>query len=169
MITGITIALETRLFLLSLALGIGLSLVYDILRIFRLRTKHTAGSISLEDLLYFILSGFVTIWFLMKYHFGQVRGYILLGETLGWVFWHLTFGELLCRMMCRVMDWTEKLLHIFWLPMRAILRGIRRCAGWIGAFFKMILKKVYQKGKYNLKQTEGMLYNLCKRFHNTRE
>ena len=38
MMTGITIAKETRLFLLSLAVGAGMSFLYDLLRVLRRRT-----------------------------------------------------------------------------------------------------------------------------------
>lgn len=40
MMTGITIAKETRLFLLSLAVGAGMSFLYDLLRVLRRRTAQ---------------------------------------------------------------------------------------------------------------------------------
>ena len=55
MMTGITIAKETRLFLLSLAVGAGMSFLYDLLRVLRRRTAHRAAAVSLEDILYFLL------------------------------------------------------------------------------------------------------------------
>ena len=40
MMTDLTLAKETRLFLLSIVVGVGLSLLYDLLRVLRLQTRH---------------------------------------------------------------------------------------------------------------------------------
>lgn len=65
--------------------------------------------VSLEDLLYFLVCAAVTFGFALKDNSGQIRGYILIGELLGWGCWHLTAGELAVK----------------------IASGILRCcAGW---------------------------------------
>ena len=51
MMTDLTLAKETRLFLLSIVVGVGLSLLYDLLRVLRLQTRHRPIVVSLEDLL----------------------------------------------------------------------------------------------------------------------
>ena len=84
MMTGITIAKETRLFLLSLAVGAGMSFLYDLLRVLRRRTAHRAAAVSLEDILYFLLCALLHFAFVLKDNRGQLRGYILVGELLGW-------------------------------------------------------------------------------------
>ena len=66
MMTGITIAKETRLFLLSLAVGAGMSFLYDLLRVLRRRTAHRAAAVSLEDILYFLLCALLHFAFVLK-------------------------------------------------------------------------------------------------------
>ena len=94
MMTDLTLAKETRLFLLSIVVGVGLSLLYDLLRVLRLQTRHRPIVVSLEDLFYFLVCAAVTFGFALKDNSGQIRGYILIGELLGWGCWHLTAGEL---------------------------------------------------------------------------
>ena len=90
MMTDLTLAKETRLFLLSIVVGVGLSLLYDLLRVLRLQTRHRPIVVSLEDLFYFLVCAAVTFGFALKDNSGQIRGYILIGELLGWGCWHLT-------------------------------------------------------------------------------
>lgn len=66
MMTGITIAKETRLFLLSLAVGAGMSFLYDLLRVLRRRTAHRAAAVSLEDILYFLLCALLHFAFVLR-------------------------------------------------------------------------------------------------------
>ena len=82
MMTDLTLAKETRLFLLSIVVGVGLSLLYDLLRVLRLQTRHRPIVVSLEDLLYFLVCAAVTFGFALKDNSGQIRGYILIGELL---------------------------------------------------------------------------------------
>ena len=79
MMTDLTLAKETRLFLLSIVVGVGLSLLYDLLRVLRLQTRHRPIVVSLEDLLYFLVCAAVTFGFALKDNSGQIRGYILIG------------------------------------------------------------------------------------------
>ena len=53
MMTDLTLAKETRLFLLSIVVGVGLSLLYDLLRSFRLAVRErgagTCGGAWLDE------------------------------------------------------------------------------------------------------------------------
>ena len=108
MMTGITIAKETRLFLLSLAVGAGMSFLYDLLRVLRRRTAHRAAAVSLEDILYFLLCALLHFAFVLKDNRGQLRGYILVGELLGWVCWHLSAGAVLVEAGSRLLGIVTK-------------------------------------------------------------
>ena len=108
MMTGITIAKETRLFLLSLAVGAGMSFLYDLLRVLRRRTAHRAAAVSLEDILYFLLCALLHFAFVLKDNRGQLRGYILVGELLGWVCWHLSAGAVLVEAGSRLLGIVQR-------------------------------------------------------------
>ena len=110
MMTGITIAKETRLFLLSLAVGAGMSFLYDLLRVLRRRTAHRAAAVSLEDILYFLLCALLHFAFVLKDNRGQLRGYILVGELLGWVCWHLSAGAVLVEAGSRLLGIVQRVV-----------------------------------------------------------
>ena len=110
MMTGITIAKDTRLFLLSLAVGAGMSFLYDLLRVLRRRTAHRAAAVSLEDILYFLLCALLHFAFVLKDNRGQLRGYILVGELLGWVCWHLSAGAVLVEAGSRLLGIVQRVV-----------------------------------------------------------
>ena len=168
MMTDLTLAKETRLFLLSIVVGVGLSLLYDLLRVLRLQTRHRLIVVSLEDLFYFLVCAAVTFGFALKDNSGQIRGYILIGELLGWGCWHLTAGELAVKIAS----------GIFALLRRVVLAVARVALFPFYCLWKLALKilgllsrpmKLMQTQKYNLKRKQMMLYNLSSRFQKKRQ
>lgn len=172
MMTDITVAKETQLFLDSLVLGAALSVGYDLLRVLRLQAKHRPAAVSLEDFLYFLFCAAVTFGFVLRDNRGAVRGYILVGQLLGWVCWHLTLGEWTVRLADAAVRVVRRLLRVVarvvLFPLRILQKPFRRIAGRLCEKMRLASKKVIQKGKYGLKRKRMMLYNLTSRFQTAR-
>ena len=176
MMTDITVARETRLFFCSLVLGAGLSVGYDFLLVLRLQTKHRSAAVSLEDFLYFLFCAAVTFGFVLKSNRGSVRGYLLVGQLLGWLCWHLTLGEWMVRLADAVVSLVRRLIawciRVVLFPLRLLLQPVWRVFGRFWRRFrrdsKKVLEKVVEKGKYGLKRKRMMLYNLSSRFQTAR-
>lgn len=173
MMTGITVATETRLFLLSLAVGAGMSFLYDLLRVLRRSSAHRAAAVSLEDIFYFLLCALVNFAFVLKDNSGQMRGYILVGELLGWVCWHLSVGAVLVEAGSRLLGVVQRIvtaaLRVLLFPIYCLYRLVRRMSAGLSKALGKILKKVLQKGKYALKRKRLMLYNLNSRFKRVKQ
>ena len=84
---------ELLIFWYSCLLGIGLGILYDVFRIIRMLINKRNITIFLQDIIYFIVSGFVTFIFVLGINEGQSRFYILAGEGIGWIVYHITLGE----------------------------------------------------------------------------
>lgn len=78
-------------------LGIILGFAYDIFRILRMIMNSKNISIFIQDILYFVLSGVITFWFVLYFNSGDSRFYILAGEAIGWILYHLTIGNLIYK------------------------------------------------------------------------
>lgn len=63
---------EVRLFGVSLAMGVWLMILYDMLRVFRGLLPHGTVAVNLEDLLYFVYCGFQTFDMLYVYQNGKI-------------------------------------------------------------------------------------------------
>lgn len=81
----------------SCVLGIILGFAYDIFRILRMIVNSKNISIFIQDILYFIISGIITFWFVLYFNSGDSRFYILAGEAIGWIVYHLTIGDLIYK------------------------------------------------------------------------
>ena len=88
---------QILIFVYSLALGMFLGFAYDIFRIIRMVINSRNIAIFIQDVLYFILSGGVTFLFVLSVNSGNSRFYILAGEGLGWIAYHITIGEIIYK------------------------------------------------------------------------
>lgn len=88
---------QILIFVYSLALGIFLGFAYDIFRIIRMVINSRNIAIFIQDVLYFILSGGVTFLFVLSVNSGNSRFYILAGEGIGWIVYHITIGEVIYK------------------------------------------------------------------------
>ena len=74
--------LERELFLLSVVLGCGLGLLYDIFRVFRAALPHGKILTFFEDIIYTFLYGFALFTFCTGLT-GAIRGFVLVGMLTG--------------------------------------------------------------------------------------
>lgn len=71
------IQFEARLLVLSFLTGAWLMVLYDGLRLFRLLVRHGWLWTGVEDLLYWMFSGFVTFYLLYRENDGALRLYVI--------------------------------------------------------------------------------------------
>ena len=87
------LAAETRLFGVSLTLGVWLMILYDILRVFRAVLPHGTLAVNLEDLVYFVYCGFQTFDMLYVYQNGIIRFYAIGAVGLGMILYERIVGR----------------------------------------------------------------------------
>ena len=88
----ITLSSQISVFLGSLAVGAFLSLFYDVFRVFDALLVYNFKRIFLEDVSYLILCAIATFTYMLITSMGEIRGYILTGELIGWITYRLTLG-----------------------------------------------------------------------------
>lgn len=92
-----TLAMQLLIFGYSCALGAGLGLLYDFFRIVRMMINPHNIAVFIQDVVYFIISGIITFLFVLGFNSGEARFYILAGEGIGWIIYHITLGEVIYR------------------------------------------------------------------------
>jgi len=92
-----SLAVQALTFLYSMILGVALGATYDVFRILRMIINSRNISVFIQDVLYFILSGLMTFLFVLRINSGDSRFYILAGEGIGWILYHISFGEVIYR------------------------------------------------------------------------
>ena len=84
----LTIADQTRLFLLALGLGFLLGIVYDLFRVVRMAFTMRRAGVFIQDVLFFLTCAAVTFVFLLAVNQGEIRGFIIAGEGLGFLIYY---------------------------------------------------------------------------------
>lgn len=80
-------------FLLSILLGLILSIIFDFFKIMNFTFEFNNLLIFTQDVLYFGISGVITFIFLLAFNNGKMSFFIVLGEIIGWTLWHLIAGN----------------------------------------------------------------------------
>lgn len=153
-------------FLWAVAAGAGLCLLYDLFRILRLALRSKNPGIFLQDLLYSFLAAIVTYLLLLARCRGELRGFVLLGELLGFLICRLTVSAVLYSAASKLIFLMRRLKKWF---KRRILRPLWRILRQIFGFFGKLAKKLWEglkslrkfgpKAKKGLKHTGELVYN----------
>lgn len=99
---------QTRFFLLSLAMGFLIGLLYDGFRILRAAAPHPGFLVQLEDVLYWIVASFGTFYFVLNVNDGEVRAYTVAAAAAGMIAYFLTLSPLVMRVSVAVITFLKK-------------------------------------------------------------
>ena len=79
--------------------GMVITVVYDVLRIFRRVVAHNNGWIGIEDFLFWLWAGFWIFSVLYRENDGSFRMYTIFAMAVGMLLYHLTISEPLVRIL----------------------------------------------------------------------
>lgn len=105
------LAAQTVYFLYSLLFGVILSVMYDFVRIMRFCSINRKWQIILSDIVYFIICSFLTVLFALPFNKGGVRGFVLFGESLGFLTYRFTIGQVLAPFYCTLIGFFTKIMQ----------------------------------------------------------
>ncbi len=157
---GILVSQQSIIFLAACLLGAGLGLIYDVFRVFRLVFRQGRLLILAEDLLFWFLAGWITFLFLLLFTEAQLRLYVLLGQSLGFLVYHFSLGELVIALFRRLIALVKRLTagvyrRLIRPVFHPIFIRIRRRRTNATTFDK----KITQKSKKHLPKCPYVLYN----------
>ena len=90
-----TLSDQTTYFLFSLLMGAALAVVYDLVRAVRMTLKASGVHVMISDIVFFTLCGVATSLFALPFNKGDVRGFIIFGEAVGFLAYRLTLGSIM--------------------------------------------------------------------------
>ena len=98
---------ETRIYLLSVMLGVGIGVLYDLFRAVRVLFKHKSWLVAIEDILFSLLAGFAVFTFSTALT-GKLRVFTLFGMAAGFVTEHFSIGNLMIFLFRRLVDFLKR-------------------------------------------------------------
>lgn len=125
-----TIIRDNYFLLYSLLMGIGVTVLYDVLRIFRAVIKHGNAMISLEDLLYWAIVAVSVFYMMHEENNGTLRWFAILGATLGMFLYKKLLSNLFVSAVSKALSfllkYLEKALHFLFTPVRFVLKKCKK-------------------------------------------
>ncbi len=115
-----TLEAETQIYLLSVLLGVGIGIVYDLFRAVRIMFRHGRWLVALEDLVFSALAGFAVFTFATGLT-GKLRVFTLFGMAAGFVVEHFSIGNLAIFLFRKLVEWLKRL---FLKPLLQIIHKI---------------------------------------------
>ena len=167
---GLSLTRQVQNFLISFGFGFLLGIVYDLFFVVRnLISKKKAVAI-ICDTLFILLASLLSFLLLLVITDGQIRGYILLGELLGFLIYYFSLGVFVVKLLEEAVSIIKKILLFFKRIFIAIFKVISYPFRVVFSFFsnifrrihektRIFLKKTAKKSKYHLKVDSTLLYN----------
>lgn len=141
---------ENQFLLHSLIMGVFITYVYDLLRIFRRVMPHGIFLVSVEDLAFWVYCG--TKVFLLMYHEsnGTLRWFAVIGALTGMFLYRKLISPLFVKYVSAILN---RILEVFWKVIRWLCRpfgflfgkagrGVRRTGGRLHRFLFRLRRRV---------------------------
>ena len=149
-------------FLFSLGLGAVFCVLYDIIRSMRKVCLNSFLAVTIVDILLWIVYAFLTFIFLISRTNGEIRGYVIFGEFVGFVLFRISVSKFLYLLLSFIFEKIalikfkiNKVVDAFYIKIELyILKMIK----YIFKFFKSVKKLL--KNTYKLLYTDKNIVNL---------
>lgn len=136
--------------LYSLILGVSVTVLYDLLRIFRRVVKHGNALVSIEDLLYWVVVAISVFYMMHEENNGTMRWFAILGAAVGMLFYKKIisspFVNATSNALQFILKYVGKACHFISTPFRFLLgkcgKGVKVAENKGGRLFLYLKKKL---------------------------
>lgn len=161
---GLSLAQQTRGFLLSLGFGFIMGIFYDLFRIIRISISNGKIATIISDILYCIFLCFALFLFCLTINEGEIRLYLLLGAGAGFCVYYFSLGVIIFSFSEKIIGFIKKvflrIFKIFSFPFVFIFGKSRNLFKKLFAKHRKNSKNIKNKSKFLLKVNKRLLYNL---------
>lgn len=96
--------------LIFFSTGIIIGIFFDIFRILRRSFKTSDIITYIEDIIFWIFTGFFFIFVLFKFNNGEIRSYVLLGVIFGIIIYMFTISKYFIKISVNIIEIVKKIL-----------------------------------------------------------
>ena len=116
---------QEQIFIFFFIIGIIIGLIFDIFKVLRKSFKTPDIITFIEDLIFIIVSGILTICGIIKLNGGEVRFYLFLGIFFGIIIYILTISNLCVIILYIFLETCKKILKIPFCCLKNIFINVR--------------------------------------------
>ena len=144
---------QAYLFLLFSLNGVIIGLLYDLFRILRKTFKTVDFVTYIEDILFWILTGIIIIFFLYNFSDGSLRLFMVFGLIIGILIYMVTFSKIIIKFSMIVINVLKKIICILLVPIKFFLKLLLKVINFLKLKVKLIMLKI-KKYVVNIKNTK---------------
>ena len=142
-------------FILFIINGILIGILFDIFRITRKTFKTCDFVTYIQDTIFWILSGILTLYFIFSFNNGEIRLYIFLGIILGIILYILSISKHFIKINTFILTKIKKVIETILLPIKKLLRILLfRPISFIFINFNKIFKCIFTRKFIKLTKIE---------------
>ncbi len=152
---------QARVFLINIAFGIICIMLFDLFGAIVKRYGKTAFIINAVDIVYFSIAFLLILYAGVKFNFGALRYYQIMGLILGMTVWYVLFSRVERKFFSYLMDkaliMAKLCLKCIYAPIMLVLRLILTPLMYIETKFVKLsekLKRKQEKIKNNRRKTQ---------------
>ena len=161
---GLSLATQTKNFLLSLGFGFIMGIFYDLFRIARISISKGKIATVISDILYCVFLCFSFMLFCLTVNEGEIRLYLLLGSLAGFFVYYFSLGVIIFsfseRLILFVKKFIRSVFNVISFPFRFVFGKLRKMFKDLSAKRKKNTKNIKNKSKFLLNVNKLLLYNL---------
>ena len=94
--------------------GIVIGILFDIFRILRKIFKTLDIITYIQDFIFLILTGFIMLYSIFTFNNGDIRGYVIIGITLGIIIYILLLSKYFISIMVQFINIIKKVIYYPW-------------------------------------------------------
>ena len=117
---------QANLFLIFTINGIAIGILFDIFRILRKSFKTSDIVTYMQDLLFWILTGFILLYSIFTFSNGEVRFYMFLGVFLGCLIYMILFSKYFININVKIIKIIKKIVSIIFTPINLTIKFIKK-------------------------------------------
>lgn len=148
---------QAYLFLIFTINGILIGFLFDIFRILRKSFKTNDLITYFEDIIFWILTGGIVLLSMCKFSDGELRGFNILGISIGVVLYMLTISTFIIKISVLIINVLKiiikKTVNIIVFPLKFIFKPISIICINIRKSFLELANKIYKNIK-NVKKSQ---------------
>lgn len=133
-------------FIVFILVGFLIGLLFDMFRISRRTFKTSDIVTSIEDILFWILSGLLIIFSLFKFNNGDIRVYIIIGLIAGISIYILVFSKLIINTLVKIITFIKeiisKIIKVILIPIKLIKKIFKILTKPVKILQKNLLSKI---------------------------
>ena len=114
------------LLLIFVITGTIIGILFDFFRIQRKIIKHFDFITYIQDILFWLLSGLIIIFSIMKFTNGELRSYMIFGIIVGVIIYFSIFSKFIMKISIIIIQFFIKILSIILIPIKKIWKIIKK-------------------------------------------